>query len=476
MSRHGLPVDVASSSPPSEAWLFAQAVLGKPIPPIASPEARAKAEREELERLAPFSFRHAHDLSRLQLAEAEARRQRESLEWAVQVCTRAESKLRALQGREAAERESWRRAQRFYESNLANLIEWNEADHPRKQKGSPEGGQWITKDGGAGSTPSSSISDDDRSTDTAKDDRHRAMAQRIRDSDRDHDLALTTVLKKGELSVGDLVRIQFTDDEVKRILTSAQKPGSRLNLSFYTADNLPSRLRSAAEREFATLPGDEKYGMQAYVSNQRRARVILISRNRAFQQYVHRLYGFLRSLNPAHFMVEKGAVLATGKEPVLGEEASRLEALKDMLIYLAVLRGISWGISKIISISVGAEAAGDTAIGFEGGGKLTISRGAEYSPEALESAVERAASGEAVEIKAPVSRPSRPNLTEVPRISNDPKTFRRWFNELSTEELNFMWKSPALRNAIEEGLRWPKGLHEWLMIEVDPKNWCADKV
>jgi hypothetical protein len=72
--------DGSDGAPPSEAWLFAQAILGNPIPRIVSPEAKARAEREELERLAQFSSRHAQELRRLQTAEAEARRKRELLD------------------------------------------------------------------------------------------------------------------------------------------------------------------------------------------------------------------------------------------------------------------------------------------------------------------------------------------------------------------------------------------------------------
>jgi hypothetical protein len=41
--------------PPSEAWLFAQAIMGNPIPRIVSPEAAARAKRDELQRLAQLS-------------------------------------------------------------------------------------------------------------------------------------------------------------------------------------------------------------------------------------------------------------------------------------------------------------------------------------------------------------------------------------------------------------------------------------
>ena len=158
----------------------------------------------------------------------------------------------------------------------------------------------------------------------------------------------------GSYRVGDILRIKFTDDEIKQILKSAEKPGSDLNLTFYTAQNLPADLRANAEEDFADLPGDEKYAMQAFVSNQRRARWILMARDPAFQQYVGELYGLLRSLNPVHFMVEKGMVVATGEEPVLGGEASRLDALKDMLIYVAIMKGVSWGIEQDFQYNCGS--------------------------------------------------------------------------------------------------------------------------
>ena len=85
-----LPTD---DSPPSEAWLFAQAILGKPVPRIARPEVKARAKREGLERLAQYSTRHAEELRRLRAAEVEARHDRELLEWAAQISTEAADKL-----------------------------------------------------------------------------------------------------------------------------------------------------------------------------------------------------------------------------------------------------------------------------------------------------------------------------------------------------------------------------------------------
>ena len=85
----------SKDSPPSEAWLFAQTILGKPIPRIDH-SARVRAERQELERLAESSESHARELRRLQSGESESRRERKLLEWASQISTECESKLRAL--------------------------------------------------------------------------------------------------------------------------------------------------------------------------------------------------------------------------------------------------------------------------------------------------------------------------------------------------------------------------------------------
>jgi hypothetical protein len=167
----GMPTD---DSPPSEAWLFGQAILGRPIPRIVSPQARAQAKREELTRLAEYSSRHADELRQLEAAEAQARQERESLEWAAQICDEATGKLRAIERKEAEEREAWRRAEQYAatllegtsearqsqagsqqrdESSLSMIVEWD-PDQPRQPKGTPQGGQWAPKDGGGKATSS----------------------------------------------------------------------------------------------------------------------------------------------------------------------------------------------------------------------------------------------------------------------------------------------------------------------------------
>ena len=146
----GMPLDGA---PPSDAWLFAQAILRKPISRIVSPQAKALAERRELERLAQFSTSHAKALRSLQTAEAGARRDRQLLEWAAQISTQAEDKLRALQRKEAEERDAWGGAEQF----VATLLEgnWDPSKHPRGAF--PQNRGWWSPRGGSGSARTAEI-------------------------------------------------------------------------------------------------------------------------------------------------------------------------------------------------------------------------------------------------------------------------------------------------------------------------------
>jgi hypothetical protein len=109
------PGDGSDGLAPSESWLFAQAVLGKPIPRIIDPATKAAVERAELERLAQFSSFHAEALSRLNREQTEARHRRELLEWAAKISDGAVAELRAIERKEAAERDAWRRAIEYSE-------------------------------------------------------------------------------------------------------------------------------------------------------------------------------------------------------------------------------------------------------------------------------------------------------------------------------------------------------------------------
>lgn len=56
---------------------------------------------------------------------------------------------------------------------------------------------------------------------------------------------------------------------------------------------------------------------------------------------------------------------------------------------------------------------------------------------------------------------------KVPSYSSG--EFNSWWNDLSPEELDMLWKDRAIRNKIKAEVRSPGGLHEWLMTSMGPK-------
>src|SRR5690242_9474798 len=95
--RHDCRHDGDLSGPPySEAWLFAQELLGNPIPDPQVAARNKSVDRAKLEWLAAISPRHAQELRRLEYQDAEARRKRESLIWAAGICDNAAAKLEAV--------------------------------------------------------------------------------------------------------------------------------------------------------------------------------------------------------------------------------------------------------------------------------------------------------------------------------------------------------------------------------------------
>jgi len=59
-----------------------------------------------------------------------------------------------------------------------------------------------------------------------------------------------------------------------------------------------------------------------------------------------------------------------------------------------------------------------------------------------------------------------PNGT-VPSVRNH--EFHEWFDNLTPEELNFLWADSKIKAKIEDRIRHPGGLHEWLMVAETPK-------
>ncbi len=158
MDRDPKAKDVADDPLPTAAWLFAQAISGRPNPRTSSPAAKPDAQRETSGRLAAFSSPHANELRNLQAAQRDADRSRKLLEWASQLSLEARAKLRAIERADAQQRRAWQAIEQFTEADSL-VTEWNETDHPRAPEGTPTGGQWVEKGGatggsGRGSSPS----------------------------------------------------------------------------------------------------------------------------------------------------------------------------------------------------------------------------------------------------------------------------------------------------------------------------------
>ncbi|AWI07704.1 hypothetical protein B9W14_02845 [Clostridium drakei] len=70
-----------------------------------------------------------------------------------------------------------------------------------------------------------------------------------------------------------------------------------------------------------------------------------------------------------------------------------------------------------------------------------------------------------------VSNPYGLTSKDIPSVRNG--EFNKFFNSLTSEELDEMWKEPELRQTIEDKLRQPGGLHEWHLVSRTPqfKNW-----
>jgi DNA-directed RNA polymerase subunit F len=137
----------AGASPPSEAWLFAQALLGKPVPSASSAQADARAKREHLEWLAQISPEDARRVRGQLSEEAEARAQRKQLEWLAAISPEHERKLRSLLQAEASE--THERLKWLSEDAAVHEAQWDPAKHPRLA-GPPNPGWWATTGGSGG--------------------------------------------------------------------------------------------------------------------------------------------------------------------------------------------------------------------------------------------------------------------------------------------------------------------------------------
>ncbi len=136
-----------NGSPPSDALLFAKAILAETISDAPLPAAQANAERERLEFLAQFSTRHEEQLRKMRESEAESRRQRKQLEWLASIIAEHERTLQTVLEDEAATREAQQQRDAAIESWNAQEA-WDPAKHPRLGR-PPNAGWWASTRGSA---------------------------------------------------------------------------------------------------------------------------------------------------------------------------------------------------------------------------------------------------------------------------------------------------------------------------------------
>jgi hypothetical protein len=144
-SRSASIAGPADGSAPTAAWLFAQAILGNPIPDPRAEAERSRHERELLEFAESISDRARDELRRVQAEEAQVRRDRELLEWVAPISEKRERELRELQREEAEARQ---RYTRLIESLELQEAQWDPSKHPRR--GGPPNAGWFATTGGSG--------------------------------------------------------------------------------------------------------------------------------------------------------------------------------------------------------------------------------------------------------------------------------------------------------------------------------------
>ncbi|MGD9722977.1 MAG: hypothetical protein AB7O59_21390 [Pirellulales bacterium] len=149
VSRTNLALEVPAE-PPDEAWVFAQTLLGRPIPSPSAVRAEARAKRAQLAWLASISTRHEQQLHDELSRRSAAIEDRERLEWLASFSPRHERALRRLQAAEAEVREARARYERLVEDLRVQEADWDPSKHPRL--GGPPNEGWFASKGGAGST------------------------------------------------------------------------------------------------------------------------------------------------------------------------------------------------------------------------------------------------------------------------------------------------------------------------------------
>lgn len=153
MNHDYRPVNVKESDAPSpsDAWIFAQQLLGKPIARPPREVSAAGIDHEHLSWLASVSPDSIDRLRDSLREEHDPTVERSQLEWLADVSSRHENQLRCIRILEAAAKELQSRSQRFEEGSNLQEAQWDPGKHPRRG-GAPNAGWFATTGGSGGST------------------------------------------------------------------------------------------------------------------------------------------------------------------------------------------------------------------------------------------------------------------------------------------------------------------------------------
>jgi RHS repeat-associated protein len=133
-------------------------------------------------------------------------------------------------------------------------------------------------------------------------------------------LTLQEALKDKKLTWEELGKLELTPEEVRAILGSQS--------SYVAADPTDPK---AAEKDLAS------------------AKHVLFFNtlmSKTFKQFVDRMYGVLRGLNPIHYAAEAGYAIGGGHE-FSGAAVDRKEKGLEFLTYLVAMKGTDWVLGKI---------------------------------------------------------------------------------------------------------------------------------
>jgi hypothetical protein len=110
-------------------------------------------------------------------------------------------------------------------------------------------------------------------------------------------------------------------------------------------DRLTGEERGEADSWFGT--GSDSAQRYANYENRRRILANYVYKHPATVQLELGLYRFVRDINPIHFAFERGWQIGSGKEMFTEQDVSRLGAAGEFLLSLALVYGISKGLSAI---------------------------------------------------------------------------------------------------------------------------------